>query len=221
MKCDTMRQNEAPEGLSSAQAATVEAMLAGKTVTGAATAAGVGRATVDRWLKDTFAFQAELNRGRREIRRATFGNLERLVGQLRFTHLPYRGFPGGSTTRRSVGSVAAKPARRCSRRSVGRRHSHRIHGLVAECGASGVNADRDRSLPAWQTVRILRIRHRFVPVSLHKAWQAALDPPRPGPRIHAVANKEDVEGCQMRHEDARCEGCLGLSLHRQIEPLHP
>lgn len=82
MQCDeVMRQDELTEGLSSAQAAAVEALLAGKTVTAAASAAGVGRATVYRWLKDDFAFQAELNRGRRDLRRAAFGNLERLAAK--------------------------------------------------------------------------------------------------------------------------------------------
>ncbi len=81
MQCDKMRQNETLDSISPAQAATVEAMLAGKTVSDAAAAAGVSRATVHRWLKDDFAFQAELNRGRREIRRTAFGNLERLAAK--------------------------------------------------------------------------------------------------------------------------------------------
>ena len=76
-----MGQNETLGGLSQAQFTAVEALLAGKTVTEAAAAASMGRATVYRWLKDDFAFQAELNRGRREIRRAAFGNLERLAAK--------------------------------------------------------------------------------------------------------------------------------------------
>ena len=81
MKCNTMQRNATLESLSPAQMTAVEALLAGKTNTAAAAEAGVDRATVHRWLKDDFAFQAELNRGRREMRRATFGNLERLAAK--------------------------------------------------------------------------------------------------------------------------------------------
>ena len=76
-----MGQNETLGGLSQAQFAALEALLAGKTLTEAARAASMGRATIYRWLKDDFAFQAELNRGRREIRRAALGNLERLAAK--------------------------------------------------------------------------------------------------------------------------------------------
>jgi hypothetical protein len=79
MKSDRMRQNATLDSISPAQEAAVEAMLAGKTVTEAALAGGVSRASVHRWLKEDFAFQAELNRGRREIRRAAFGTLERIA----------------------------------------------------------------------------------------------------------------------------------------------
>ena len=81
MKCNEMQHNATLESLSPAQITAVEALLAGKTITAAAAAAGVDRVTVHRWLKDDFAFQAELNRGRREMRNATCGNLERLAAK--------------------------------------------------------------------------------------------------------------------------------------------
>jgi hypothetical protein len=81
MQRDETRRDEVKENISSAQAAVVEAMLGGKTITDAATAVGVDRSTVHRWLKDDFAFQAELNRGRRETRQAAFRNLERLAAK--------------------------------------------------------------------------------------------------------------------------------------------
>ncbi len=76
-----MQQNATLEGLSPSQTIALEALLAGKTNTAAAAAAGVDRVTVYRWLKDDFAFQAELNRGRRELREATIGNLQRLAAK--------------------------------------------------------------------------------------------------------------------------------------------
>ncbi len=81
MPCNAMQRNATLESLSRAQATAVEALLAGKTITAAAAAAGVDRATVHRWRKDDFAFQAELNSGRRELRSAAFGNLERLAAK--------------------------------------------------------------------------------------------------------------------------------------------
>jgi hypothetical protein len=81
MQCNKMEQNGTLDSLSPAQMTAVEALLAGKTNTEAAMAAGVGRTSIQRWLKDDFAFQAELNRGRREIRRTAFGNLERLAAK--------------------------------------------------------------------------------------------------------------------------------------------
>ena len=81
MPRNKMQHNATLERLSPAQVIAIDAMLAGKTITAAASAAEVDRATVHRWLKDDFAFQAELNRGRREMRRATLGNLERLAAK--------------------------------------------------------------------------------------------------------------------------------------------
>jgi transposase-like protein len=51
-------QNATPESLTPAQDTAIVALLAGKTITDAATAAGVDRATVHRWLKDDLAFLA-------------------------------------------------------------------------------------------------------------------------------------------------------------------
>ena len=68
MKRDETPQNATPESLSPAQIAAVGAMLAGKTITDAAADAGVDRATVHRWGREDFAFQAAINAGRRELR---------------------------------------------------------------------------------------------------------------------------------------------------------
>ena len=75
MSCEEVRDDQTAEGLAPIQAAIVEAMLAGNTITDAAAEAGVNRHTVHRWLKGDFAFQAALNRGRRETYRAASRNL--------------------------------------------------------------------------------------------------------------------------------------------------
>jgi hypothetical protein len=54
-------------------------LLTGQTITAAASAAGVERITVHRWLREDFAFQAAWNRDRRELRRETYAHLERLA----------------------------------------------------------------------------------------------------------------------------------------------
>ena len=70
-KCNTMQRNATPdELLSPAQQKALTALLAGKSVTDAAAAAEVDRTTVHRWLKETYAFQAALNRGRRDLQEA-------------------------------------------------------------------------------------------------------------------------------------------------------
>ena len=76
-----MKRNGTPQNatLEPAQITAVEALLAGKTVTDAAAAAGVDRATVHRWLREDYPFQAAINAGRRELRDATYGRLERLA----------------------------------------------------------------------------------------------------------------------------------------------
>ena len=64
-----------------AQETAVAGLLAGKSVTDAAADAAVTRETVHRWLRENFAFQAELNRGRRELRESVQTRLERLAGK--------------------------------------------------------------------------------------------------------------------------------------------
>src|SRR5262245_59093418 len=67
-----MRRNATPEALplSPSQEKALAALLAGKSVTEAAAAAEVDRTTVHRWLRYGYTFQAELNRGRRDLREA-------------------------------------------------------------------------------------------------------------------------------------------------------
>jgi hypothetical protein len=66
-----MRRNATPAAdLTPSQEKALAALLAGKSVTDAATVGEVDRTTVHRWLKDDFAFQAALNRGRRDLREA-------------------------------------------------------------------------------------------------------------------------------------------------------
>ena len=76
-----MRQNATPgeATLTPAQEKALAALLAGKSVTDAAATAEVDRTTVHRWLKDDFAFQAALNRGRRDLRDAMQSRLMALA----------------------------------------------------------------------------------------------------------------------------------------------
>ena len=67
--------------LSPTQVTVLAELLAGRTITDAATAAGVDRVTVHRWLREDFAFQAAWNRDRRELHRATYDRLERLTAK--------------------------------------------------------------------------------------------------------------------------------------------
>src|SRR5262249_53472095 len=60
---------EKPE-LPHPQIAAIDALLAGKSATDAAAAAGVSRRTLYTWTRDNFRFQAALNRGRREAHQA-------------------------------------------------------------------------------------------------------------------------------------------------------
>lgn len=67
---DKMRKSHKPQQnstISPVQVVALEALLAGRSVTDAATVAGVDRTTVHLWLKGDFAFRAALNRGRREL----------------------------------------------------------------------------------------------------------------------------------------------------------
>ena len=64
---------------SPAQVAVLEALLAGKTATDAAAAAGIGRRTLYNWLRTDFRFQAAVNRGRRELQQAVACRVEQLA----------------------------------------------------------------------------------------------------------------------------------------------
>lgn len=66
-----------PQGLEPRQLTAIESLLTGSTITDAATAAGVDRGTVHRWLKDDLDFQATLN-GRRAALYQEFS--DRLAG---------------------------------------------------------------------------------------------------------------------------------------------
>lgn len=65
--------------LSPVQEAALAALLGGKTITEAAAGVGIDRATLHRWLRDDFEFQARFNAGRRELRDAMQGRLYRLA----------------------------------------------------------------------------------------------------------------------------------------------
>jgi hypothetical protein len=64
---------------SPSQEKALAALLAGRSVTDAAAAAEVNRSTVHHWMKVDFAFQAALNRGRRELREAIEARLMALA----------------------------------------------------------------------------------------------------------------------------------------------
>jgi hypothetical protein len=73
-----MSQNATPSGatpnpneLTAKHLAAIERLVAGATVEEAATAAGVARETVHRWLTRHWAFQAQLNSARADLRDAT------------------------------------------------------------------------------------------------------------------------------------------------------
>ncbi len=80
-----MKRNGTPhnatklESLTPAQEIAIAGLLAGKSVTDTATDAGVDRATVHRWQKRDYTFQAALNAARRELRQTAYGRLERLA----------------------------------------------------------------------------------------------------------------------------------------------
>lgn len=65
-EADNTRQNETEFDVPPNQRIAIEAILAGKTMTAAAKAAGVTRATLWRWLNRDPAFQAALNSFKRE-----------------------------------------------------------------------------------------------------------------------------------------------------------
>ena len=61
--------------LSRKQRVAIERLLLGDTVTDAAKSAGVSRETVHRWRRESWDFQAALNRGQREFQQATESQL--------------------------------------------------------------------------------------------------------------------------------------------------
>jgi hypothetical protein len=77
-----MRQNETEgdtRALSPAQLAAIEKLLLGAKIVDAASAAGVDRRTVHRWLKGDRDFQAELNRRRNDLTMALDDHLRRIA----------------------------------------------------------------------------------------------------------------------------------------------
>ena len=76
-KCDTMEHNGTLQGMSPAKMKAIQGLAAGQTVVDAAIAAGVGRTTLHRWLRENAVFQEEVNRRRRELRLRTLATLER------------------------------------------------------------------------------------------------------------------------------------------------
>ncbi len=68
-----------PEELSATQITALAGLLAGKSVVDAAEAAGVGRTTIYKWLRNDFAFQAAVNRGRRGLRQSVALRVEQLA----------------------------------------------------------------------------------------------------------------------------------------------
>lgn len=81
MKMNKKLQNDTFSPLSPVQVTVLAELLAGKTITDAASAAGVERVTVHRWLREDFTFQAAWNRDRQELRRGTYAHLERLAAK--------------------------------------------------------------------------------------------------------------------------------------------
>ena len=69
---------EAPRTLDPIQLTVLEALLAGRTITDAATAVGVSRTTVHRWLKDDYLFRAEVNAARHALRQTSLARLDAL-----------------------------------------------------------------------------------------------------------------------------------------------
>lgn len=73
------RQNLTPQ-LTTAQVRALEAMAGGATIAGAATAAGVSRQTVHRWLRDDPSFVAERNCAAAEALEKLRSSVSDLVG---------------------------------------------------------------------------------------------------------------------------------------------
>lgn len=65
-----MTRKAADFKLDPAQVVAIDALVNGKTITGAAEAAGVDRTTLHRWLKHDFEFQASPNRAKGDLKLA-------------------------------------------------------------------------------------------------------------------------------------------------------
>ena len=70
---------DAPPDLSPTQVTALEGLLAGKTAADAAAAAGVAGTTIYKWLRNDLAFQAALNRGRRDLQQAVSFRIDQLA----------------------------------------------------------------------------------------------------------------------------------------------
>ena len=66
----------ATESLTPQQLQALDLLLSGLTVTAVATAVGVSRETVHRWLRDDCGFIAAMNRGKRELHEAAQSRLQ-------------------------------------------------------------------------------------------------------------------------------------------------
>jgi hypothetical protein len=107
---DRMRQNVTD--LKPSQLSVLERLLAGQTVTDAAKAGGVSRATVHRWLKEDYSFQAELNRSRHELNEAIGNAL--LSTALRATTNVAAAIEGGDVSAslkllKGIGALSGQP----------------------------------------------------------------------------------------------------------------
>jgi hypothetical protein len=67
-----------PRALDPTQLVALEALSAGRTIADAAECAGVSRTTVHRWLKDDYAFRAEVNAARHALKQAAMARLDGL-----------------------------------------------------------------------------------------------------------------------------------------------
>lgn len=67
--------------LTAPQEAAITALLTGSNISEAAGWAEVDRTTIHRWLREDFAFQAELNRRKHELRSGLQDRLMRLAGK--------------------------------------------------------------------------------------------------------------------------------------------
>ena len=79
MRQNTTDENETPEGISVQKHDVIRLLIEGETVSAAASAVGVHRSTVHRWLSTDAAFCAELNRLKDDLVHANHQRLLLLV----------------------------------------------------------------------------------------------------------------------------------------------